>query len=206
MERIEALAAGGLAGIVAGAAAGLVARFAMRLVALGVADAGMQVPIFTLGGTLAIVVSGAVAGAPLGALYALISRRIPGPARWRGLTFGLIALVVTGPVFFGGNDEFFSQGRVVVFVAVFPVFGVALGLLEATARRIAASLVVPLRLALVLVAAGGAALVTSGTVDLAARAVEVLGPAPVLGPAAVATLLVLAARRRRPRAALALGG
>lgn len=109
-------------------------------------------------------------------------------------------------MFFGGNDEFLSQGRVVVFVAVFPVFGVALGLLEATGRRIAASLVAPLRLALALVAAGGAALVTSGSVGLATRAVEVLGPAPVLGPAVVATAVVLASRRRRPRAALALGG
>lgn len=64
VQRIDALAAGALAGIAAGAAAGLVARVAMRLVALGVTDASMQVPIFTLAGTLAIVVSGAVAGHP----------------------------------------------------------------------------------------------------------------------------------------------
>lgn len=106
----------------------------MRMVALGVADGVGITPDFTIAGTLLIVVSGMIIGAPAGLVYGLIADRLPGPVRVRGLVFAGMLLVLVGPFFFLGNEEFFSVGRVALFVPLFAIFGALLGLSFVPAR------------------------------------------------------------------------
>ena len=133
MPAPRSLAVGVVCGAAAGALAGVWARAAMRMVALGVADGVGITPDFTLGGSLAIVVFGALLGAPAGLVYGLIADRLPGPRSWRGLVFAGILLAIIGPFFFT-IEEFFSTGRVLLFLPLFVIFGGALGLAFAPIR------------------------------------------------------------------------
>lgn len=126
-------------GIGAGAVAGLWARLAMRLVALGVADPVGVAPQFTVAGTLAIVVGGAVVGGAAGLVYGLLAGRLPGPARWRGLVYGALLLVLVGPFFFR-IEEFFSTGRVLLFVPPFALYGFVLSIALIPLRRVIAGM------------------------------------------------------------------
>lgn len=128
------LAAGVACGITAGAIAALWARIAMRLVAVGVADGVGVRPEFTVAGTLVIVLTGVVVGAPAGLVYALVADRIPGPPRWRGVLYAGVLLALVGPFFFT-IEEFFSAGRVLLFVPPFVLFGAALGVALVPLRR-----------------------------------------------------------------------
>ena len=107
----------------------------MRMVADGVVDTIGTRPDFTVAGTLVIVIVAAIVGAPFGVLYAIVGERLPVRAGLRGLLFGIIVLLAIGP-FFLRTDEFFSQGRVMLFAVLFLVFGVSLGLVLAPSRRI----------------------------------------------------------------------
>lgn len=129
------IAVGVACGMAAGAVAGVWARIAMRLVAIGVADHVGVLPQFTVAGTLLIVVSGAIVGVPAGLLYTLVADRIPGPARWRGILYAGFLLALVGPFFFR-IEEFFSTGRVLLFVPPFVLFGVVLGAARAPLRRV----------------------------------------------------------------------
>ena len=134
MREVRRPAVGLVCGMVAGAVAGLGARVAMRMVALGVADGVGITPDFTITGTLVIVASGMILGAPTGLVYGLIADRLPGPAGMRGLVFAGMLLVLLGPFFFLGNEEFFSIGRVALFVPLFAIFGFMLGIAFVPAR------------------------------------------------------------------------
>ena len=134
MPAVRLLAVGVVCGAAAGALAGVWARAAMRMVALGVADGVGITPDFTVAGSLAIVLSGALIGAPAGLVYGLVADRLPGPTRVRGLLFAGILLVLLGPLFFFGNEEFFSVGRVALFVPPFAIFGALLGIAFVPAR------------------------------------------------------------------------
>jgi hypothetical protein len=136
---LGAASVGALAGITAGVLTGASARIAMRMVADGVVDAVGRTPEFTVGGTLAIVFAGALVGAPLGVLYTVLARRLPGPAPVRGMLFGLACLAVIGP-FFLRTEEFFSAGRIVLFALLFPLFGLVLGLVVPPSRAVASRL------------------------------------------------------------------
>jgi hypothetical protein len=162
-EWIAFLSAGAAAGMIAGAAAGLGARAAMRMVADGVADGVAVRPDFTLAGTLAIVIFGALAGAPLGVLFNSLADRLRGPAAVRGLLFGVALLALIGPVFLR-TEEFFSVGRVALFIPLFLVFGAVLGLALGPARSFMPRLPVPLQAIAGLAAAGTALLVGFGLV------------------------------------------
>src|SRR5207244_2992014 len=81
------IAQGAIAGVAAGIVTGIAARVAMRLVAIGAADGIGQLPQFTIEGTVAIILSAAIAGLPFGAVYALIERRLPRPDRAHGIWF-----------------------------------------------------------------------------------------------------------------------
>lgn len=128
------LAVGVACGIAAGAVAGLWARIAMRMVAVGVADGVGVRPEFTVAGTLVIVVTGVIVGAPGGLLYALVADRIPGPPRLRGLVYAGVLLALVGPFFFR-IEEFFSTGRVLLFLPPFLLYGLVLGLALLPLRR-----------------------------------------------------------------------
>jgi len=159
--------AGALAGFVAGLVAGAGARVAMRMVADGVADGVGVTPEFTLAGSVAIALFGAIIGAGGGLLYEAIADRLPGPARGHGVIFGVLLLLAIGPVFFLNNEEFFSLGRVALFATLFFVFGIALSFVSSPSRRLAPSLPLVPQVILVLVGLAGASFVAVGIVSLA---------------------------------------
>lgn len=157
------LAGGAICGIAAGVVTGIGARFAMRLVADGVPDPIRSLPMFTAEGSAMVVISVALAGAPFGALFALAHDRLPGPNRARGLFFGVALLVMFGPLFFTlAREEFLSYQRMVLFAFLFPLFGVAAGLAFEPGQRLARGLWGSARMALVLIALGGGALLVVG--------------------------------------------
>jgi MFS family permease len=163
----DRLAAGALCGMAAGIVTGLAARIAMRMVADGVPDGIGQRPDFTLLGTLGVVIAGALAGAPIGAAFNWIVDAIPVPRAARGLAFGLLLLLLVGPLFFIGTaDEFITTQRVVLFSLLFPIYGISAGLALATSRALAARLPRWARRGLAL----GAVLATAGSGALLAGA------------------------------------
>lgn len=167
---------GAIAGIAGGIAVGFAARAAMRIVALGIPDGIMQVPTFTIAGTLFILAIGAIVGAPLGVLFALAHPSLPGPYRFRGVLFGLILLATLGPLFFvGAADEFVSAGRIALFTALFLIFGSAVRLALPPSRTFARSLPAGVRTLPVAVAVGGAGLVLFGIVSLTLNAIGAHG-------------------------------
>ena len=93
---------GVLVGLIAGLAVGLGARIAMRIVALA---AGIQ-PEFTMEGTLFILMSTAVMGAPLGPVFLAVRRWLPGSGRSKALSFGVLVLIFLGiPFLLGGATD-----------------------------------------------------------------------------------------------------
>ncbi|MGH8733614.1 MAG: hypothetical protein ACREVB_08025 [Burkholderiales bacterium] len=180
---------------------GIGARVAMRMVADGVPDPIRSLPMFTAEGTAAIVFFGALAGAPFGALFAVAHDRLPGPDRARGLLFGVAMLVTLGPLFFTlGREEFLSYQRMVLFAFLFPLFGIAAGLAFEPSLRLARRLPGAARMAFVLIALGGGALlVASGIAPAIVQAVQTHGALAVayLVPwLAVGALVGLALRSR----------
>ena len=141
-RRLAPLAVGVICGIAAGAVAGAWARIAMRMVALGVADGVGITTDFTVAGTLAIVISGVVVGAPAGLIYGLVADRLPGPPHWHGLLYAAALLALVGPLFFR-IEEFFSAGRVLLFLPPFVLYGIVLGFALTPLRGVVARL--PLR-------------------------------------------------------------
>lgn len=77
---LASLRTGALGGALAGVAAGAVSRLSMRGVAV---LAGLE-PDFSLGGTLVILIIGAILGMPFAWLYRGVGRFLPVPERWRG--------------------------------------------------------------------------------------------------------------------------
>lgn len=202
------LAAGALCGVAAGLVTGVAARAFMRMVADGVVDEVRAVPLFTVEGSAAILVSATIAGAPLGALYAVTYRVLPGRALGRGALFGAALLALLGPLFFFGTPSEFGfpfahLTRVALFALLFLVFGVTAGVAMEPAARLARRLPGPVRGALALLAVAGGMLVAAGTVSLGGAAADVYGALAVwlYAPWLVA-VLALAVRRARARPAL----
>jgi hypothetical protein len=166
-------AVGALAGIAAGLITGAGARVAMRMVADGVPDGLMQRASFTLEGTAAILVFGTLIGAPFGVLYEATVERLPGPPRLHGLVFGTVLLATLGIIFLT-QDELFTQGRVLLFACLFPIYGLAVGLALMPSRRIAHGLPVAAQAALALFAVGGGLLFAGGIVSLVLQSTGLL--------------------------------
>jgi hypothetical protein len=194
------LAAGAICGIAAGIVSGIGARAAMRMVADGVPDPIRQLPSITLEGTAAIIVVAALAGAPLGALFAWSRDALPGPRRARGLLFGVAMLVTIGPLFFeGAREEFITRERMVLFSFLFPLFGVAAGLVFEPSLRLARRLPIAAQAVLALVAVGGGtALVAliAGSVGQAVQTHGALAVAYAVPWLAVGLLAAMALRSR----------
>jgi hypothetical protein len=102
-----------LSGVMAGSVAGLVSRISMRLIAL---EAGMR-PGFSISGTVAILVIGAVLGIPFALLYAALRRFLPLQEKYRGLVYS----VVLGVLFVGVPFIFFADGELSL---VSPLLGI----------------------------------------------------------------------------------
>ena len=96
MINLNKVTIGVLSGIAGGIVAGTGARITMRIVALIAEGRGS----FSLGGTLAILIFGAVLGIPFGLLFVGVRRWLPGPAWLKGLIFGAAgALIFVAPPF-----------------------------------------------------------------------------------------------------------
>ena len=76
-----------LGALVSGVLLGVAARFTMRLVAL---VSGVPVS-FSVGGSIEVIVLGALLGTPLALGYLLLRRRTHRTHAWHGLGFGLAA-------------------------------------------------------------------------------------------------------------------
>jgi len=86
----RALIAGTLAGAVF---LGLGTRLAMR----GVALVEQRVAVWTIGGTLRVMMFGALFGLGFSLLWAVIARRLPGGRIARGLLFGALLTLLASP-------------------------------------------------------------------------------------------------------------
>ena len=116
----------GLAGVIV---VGIGARIAMRIMAL---TAGND-PVFTFGGTMAILFPTAVFGIILGLIFVFLRKWLPGSGLWKGLAFGLIILLLVGIIFIfdevSNTDSNLREGPVLVGIGFFAPFLVAFGVM-----------------------------------------------------------------------------
>jgi hypothetical protein len=127
--------AGLLSGALAGFVGGIGARLAMRIVALAI----HHFPTFTPVGTLLIILMGTVLGIVPGIVYAIACWRLPGHAIRKGVTYGIILLGLIGgyPLFirasFPEDDSTRPWLVPLLFGALFLIYGLVLGMVEAIA-------------------------------------------------------------------------
>lgn len=80
-----------LAGLAAGTVVlGIGGRVAMRIIALATG----QVPGFSLGGTLEVLVAGAWRGTIGGLVYLVLGRFVPAKGPWKGLALGILLFLI----------------------------------------------------------------------------------------------------------------
>ncbi len=142
-ERMGWLARGFTLGLVSGMIAGLIAggvgsRIAMRISAImgGQGIAGLEtengniVGQITPEGTIFLLIFGMFPGIVGGWLFIALRKSIPGPAVCRGLTFGLLLLLILGSIVIDdGNGDFAKLGTPFVNVCMFSMLFVVFGLL-----------------------------------------------------------------------------
>jgi hypothetical protein len=126
-----------LAGMIAGVVWGVGARAAMRVIAL----AAHQLPEFSLGGTLMIVLLGAAIGIPASLLFLAVRVIVHGPAWRQGLVFGGVVLLTLGSLLAVSVFREEADGLGVaplaagLFGALFVLFGLLVGLLVGPIER-----------------------------------------------------------------------
>jgi len=130
---------GALSGLIAGIiVGGIGSRVAMRIsaVAGGESISGLKtengniVGDITLGGTLTLLVLGAMLGVFGGLLYTVVRRWLPGSQWWKGLLFGVLLLLVFGShIIEGDNFDFSRFGppllNIGLFASLFILYGLA---------------------------------------------------------------------------------
>ncbi len=139
--RLRAVAVSVLAGFLSGLVAlGIGCRLAMRIVALlasdadqgTLTDADAVVGEISVGGTVFLVLLGGAAGTFGGLLYGAMRRRLAWCGSFRGVAFGLIAVVLFGSVLIkGSNPDFARLGAPLINVAMFASLFVFFGALIA---------------------------------------------------------------------------
>lgn len=138
MNLLRHAAIGLLSGVLGGLVWGIGARIAMRIVAL----AAHQSTGFSIGGTLGILMLGAIFGAPFGLLFATVRRWLPGTGARAGLLFGGLVLLLMGLPFYLGplSDEGQNSNRLLaagMFATLFVGFGMVVVLVyEWLGRRL----------------------------------------------------------------------
>ena len=116
-----------IVGVLAGAVClGAGTRLAMR----GVAHVEARVSVWTVPGTLQVVMFGALFGLAFALLWALLGRRIPGNRIVRGLLFGVLTTILAAPGLTPRRISTFA-----LFVPWFILYGVAMSVLAAPVRR-----------------------------------------------------------------------
>ena len=147
---IREFGTGALAGVAAGALAGLASRIVMRISgfaagpgAIGeLTESGNVVGEVTVGGTLTLVLLGAIGGALGGAVYVALRPWLAPLHRWRGIGFGLLMLAVSGEPDPASRD-FRRFGppllSIAMFAALSPLAGVLLVALVTKLERYVAA-------------------------------------------------------------------
>lgn len=137
---IRTIGVGVLAGIFAGiVAGGIGGRIVMRISAMmylrehpdAIAiteSSGRQIGTFTLGGTVELLIQGALMGFAGGLAYIVVKRWLPESTRLRGITFGLLLLVILGTMVIDSNNNDFQRFgsptlNVAMFATIFILFG-----------------------------------------------------------------------------------
>lgn len=133
---------GFVAGFVAGAiAGGFGSRFAMRISAVTAGpelrgrttEGGNVVGEFTLAGTLFLSVASGIFGVYGGLLYVSLKPWIPGSWLVKGLTFGLLMLLMSGYVIIDGdNFDFYRFGSAPLDIGMLASIFILFGLVVAT--------------------------------------------------------------------------
>ena len=128
-SRIRSAAIAVFAGFLSGVVTlGIGCRLAMRIVALMASDADQgtltdateTVGDITVAGTIFLLLLGGAAGTFGGILYAATRRRLEWAGRWRGVIFGIGALVVlASTLVVSDNPDFARFGTPIVNVAMF---------------------------------------------------------------------------------------
>jgi hypothetical protein len=95
------MAVAGIAGVLGGAALGAGSRVVMRVFAILVG----QPTEFTVGGSLGLVVFGAIFGLAGGLVYVVVRRFVPGPWPVPGLAFGLALVGLVLATMGGAGSE-----------------------------------------------------------------------------------------------------
>lgn len=136
MNLLRHAAIGLLSGVLGGLVWGIGARIAMRIVAL----AAHQATGFSIGGTLGILMLGAIFGAPFGLLFATVRRWLPDAGARTGVLFGGIVLLLMGLPFYLGplSDEGQESTRLLaagMFATLFVGFGMVVALVYAWLGR-----------------------------------------------------------------------
>jgi hypothetical protein len=129
-----ATALGALAGLVS---AGVGSRVVMRVIALfdpsadgATTDAEATVGEITFGGTLNLLLLGAIAGVMGGLAYLGVRRWLPVPAAWRGLAYGVVTLMTVGQLLFDRNNADFQIFEpVLLVIALFSLLFLINGLI-----------------------------------------------------------------------------
>ena len=116
-----------IVGVLAGAAfLGAGTRLAMR----GVAHIEQRVPVWTINGTLEVVMFGALFGLGFALVWALVGRRIPGNRVVRGLLFGLLTTILATP---GLTPRRVST--LLLFAPWFLLYGIAMSIFTTRAQQ-----------------------------------------------------------------------
>jgi len=130
MNVLRRISIGLLAGLIGGLVWGIGARIAMRIVAL----AAHKPTEFSVGGTLGILMVGAIYGLLVGLVFAGTRRFLPGSWCRSGLISGLLVLLITGwPIYSGFIMEESSLGVRALAVAMFGALFVGFGMVVALA-------------------------------------------------------------------------
>jgi len=137
----RAVGVGALAGMASGLVVAPLARIAMRIVALAA-----HVPVmFTVAGTLFIVLFITLIGAPLGVVFVAVKPYLPGPRFTKGLLFGLLLFLVAGvPFLLGAFGLAFVGEELLIgppllgrslFGVLFLIYGIVVGMAEGWSER-----------------------------------------------------------------------
>jgi hypothetical protein len=120
-----------LAGMIGGIVWGVGARAAMRAIVL----TSHQLPQFSLGGTLMILLVGVFIGVPVGLAFLPVRRFVPGPLWRRGLVFGAVVLAVLGTLLYrsGFQEEAPDARALPLAIGLFGTLFVLLGAVVAWA-------------------------------------------------------------------------
>ena len=146
--RIGNIGRASLVGVLSGAAAGLVAgglgaRLAMRILAVAAGDGvqgietdnGNIVGQITAGGTIFLVIFGAILGGFGGVIYIAVRRWLPGPPALRGIVYGVFLGLVAGGILVvhKDNQDFLILGVPVLSITLFALLPFFYGILQVPA-------------------------------------------------------------------------